>query len=828
MSAKNRNDKAQSGVNVLDIAFYLLSKWRWIVLSVAVFGLLAWVYYASRPFIYYSSATVIIKDPSNKTTTASLDRYDNLINRVNVSNEILQFKSKKLFREVIQRVHADVSYRVDDKLRYRELYTQSPVTVTFLDAEPQSRAVMTVVPAGPDSMTVSIGEKHSRSRVGVHVADTLEIGNGIRAVFGVTNYYNNSWKGKEIHVEKRPLDSMVAWYRANFGIRQEGEESSILNLSLKDESPVRARDVLNMLITVYNEEAINDKNQVAINTADFINERLIIIEKELGSVESDLELFKKDNQVVDMGTTSGIYIQQAQKYNTDVLELETQLELADYIKDYLSDPSKEVDLLPANTGINDMNIESQISQYNTVKLRRDKLIDDSSEMNPVVLELNNSLRAMKQSIIRAVDNMVVSLNVRLNDARSREQRAQSRMTSIPTQQREMLSIERQQKIKESLYMFLLNRREENALAQAMADNNARIIDEASGSMSPISPDRGRILFLGLLSGLVLPCVVFLLILTIDTRVHRRKDIEDVVDLPFIGEIPYDKNLKSKAGKSVPIVVEGTRNVISEAFRIIRTNMSFMLRKQSGCQVVTLVSMNEGAGKTFVSINLAYSLVYAKKKVVLVDLDIRKRSLSKFFNYGHYGVTDYLANRDLAIDDILRLRSDGPDIVLAGTPAPNPTELLMDSRLDDLFSKLRERYDYIIVDCVPAGIIADAAIVNRITDLTVFVIRAGRMDRRQLPDVEKMYTDRKLSNMAILLNGVDILTLNLDDEYALAAVGAEANGAVNVGSLADDCAVDVVNGNVSSCGVAYVDLTVNTADDSVTLAFGYNAVDTYRT
>ena len=758
MSAKNRNDKAQSGVNVLDIVFYLFSKWRWIVLSVAVFGLLAWVYYASQPFLYYSSATVIIKDPSNKTTTASLDRYDNLINRVNVSNEILQFKSKKLFREVIQRVHADVSYKVDDKLRYRELYTQSPVTVTFLDAEPQSRAVMTVVPAGPDSMTVSIGEKHSRSRVGVHVADTLEIGNGIRAVFGITNYYNNSWKGKEIHVEKRPLDSMVAWYRANFGIRQEGEESSILNLSLKDESPVRARDVLNMLITVYNEEAINDKNQVAINTADFINERLIIIEKELGSVESDLELFKKDNQVVDMGTTSGIYIQQAQKYNTDVLELETQLELADYIKDYLSDPSKEVDLLPANTGINDMNIESQISQYNAVKLRRDKLIDDSSEMNPVVLELNNSLRAMKQSIIRAVDNMVVSLNVRLNDARSREQRAQSRMTSIPTQQREMLSIERQQKIKESLYMFLLNRREENALAQAMADNNARIIDEASGSMSPISPDRGRILFLGLLSGLVLPCVVFLLILTIDTRVHRRKDIEDVVDLPFIGEIPYDKNLKSKAGKSVPIVVEGTRNVISEAFRIIRTNMSFMLRKQSGCQVVTLVSMNEGAGKTFVSINLAYSLVYAKKKVVLVDLDIRKRSLSKFFNYGHYGVTDYLANRDLAIDDILRLRSDGPDIVLAGTPAPNPTELLMDSRLDDLFSKLRERYDYIIVDCVPAGIIADAAIVNRITDLTVFVVRAGRMDRRQLPDVEKMYTDRKLSNMAILLNGVDIFSM----------------------------------------------------------------------
>ena len=378
MSANNKTDKSNSGINLLDIFFYLLSKWKWIVLSVAVFLGAAWIYYACQPFVYFSSATVIIKDPSNKTATASLDRYDNLINRVNVSNEILQFRSKKLLREVIRRVHADVNYKVKDKFRQLELYSQSPVAVSFPDATPSQYISMTVTPVTADSVRVVLHNgKRGESKTGARIADTLSIGNGQHAVITLTNYYNNSWNGRDIHVTKKSLESVVGYYRSNFAIRQEEDESTILNLSLKDESPVRARDVLNMLITVYNEETINDKNQVAINTANFINDRLIIIENELGSVESDLELFKRDNQVLDINTTSGMYMQEAQKYNTDVLELETQLELADYIKEYLSDPAKEIDLIPVNTGINDMNIESQISQYNSVKLRRDKHPQDN-------------------------------------------------------------------------------------------------------------------------------------------------------------------------------------------------------------------------------------------------------------------------------------------------------------------------------------------------------------------------------------------------------------------------------------------------------------------
>lgn len=758
MQTKNSR-KDDKGVNIIELFMYLLSKWRWFLLSVAVFGCIAWVIYASRPFVYFSSATVIIKDPSNKTYSAGLDRYDNFINKVNVSNEILQFRSKKLFREVVQRVHADISYKVEDRLRLKELYTQTPVTVNFIDVLPSRGFSMTIVPVSADSvnMILPTGDRRPGERViGAAVNDTVTVADGLAAVLSTTNYYNSHWNGQEIHVTKVPVESMVGYYRGNFGIHQEGEESSILNLSIRDASPIRARDVLNTLITVYNEDAVNDKNQVAINTANFINDRLIIIESELGSVETDLESFKKMNQVIDLSSTAGMYMQESQKYSTDVMELETQLQLADYIKEYLTDPTKEADLIPTNTGISDMNIESQINQYNSIKLRRDKLVDDSSEMNPVVLELNNSLRAMKQTIIRAVDNMIVSLKVRMEDAQSREERARARMTSIPTQQREMLSIERQQKIKESLYMFLLNRREENALSQAMADNNARIIDEASGSWSPVSPNRNKIMLFGLLAGLAVPAVYFILLMFLDTRVHGRKDIEEEVDIPFLGEIPLDKSLKKDSGTVHVVVGNKGRDMFSESFRILRTNMAFMTRDDAGSQVITLVSLNESAGKTFVSVNLAETLAFTGKKVAIVDLDIRKGTLSKSFGKHQCGVTDYLANPSVDFSDIVRKSpaSGHPDIVVSGSIAPNPTELLMSSRLDDLFAELRKHYDYIIADGVPL-VIADAMVINRLADLTIFVARAGYLDRRSLPEIGRLYEEKRFVNMAILLNGVDM-------------------------------------------------------------------------
>lgn len=747
-------NKNEQGLNLIDLLVYLTSKWKWFVLSVLICVGFAWYKYASTPLVYFGKATVIIKDPSNKTSSAGLDRYDNFINKVNVANEILQFRSKKLMREVVQRLHADVSYQIKEGLRYNELYTLAPVTVSFPDATSEQAWAFDVKITGENSVVLSdFSSNEKQEEYPVTLNDTVSLSMG-RVVVSPTNFYGKAWLEKTIKVRKSPVDAVAAYYLGAMGIRQEEEESSILTLSVKDNSSARAEDMLNMLVNVYNEEAIKDKNQVAVNTANFINDRLIIIGRELGDVESDLESFKRENQVVDISSSASMYMGESQKYGTDALEMETQLRLAKYIKEYLTDPKKDTDLIPANTGINDMNVENQISLYNATKLKRDHLIADSSDKNPVVEELNNSLRAMKQSIIRAVDNMIVSLNVKRNDAQSREEQAQSRVAAIPTKQRQMLSIERQQKIKESLYLFLLNRREENALSQAMVDNNARVIDSAEATDFPISPNRNKILLLGFAIGIALPGAVFLMILFMDTRVHNRKDIVKAVSLPFLGEIPFDKTVADKPhsrGKQNLSVQAQGDDIVSEAFRILRTNMGFMARKDRAMQVITFTSFTVGSGKTFISRNLAMSLVYAKKKVIVMDLDIRKGTLSRHLGKHVKGMTNFLSDNTVGIDDIIQ-KTDSFDMIASGTVAPNPAELLMDERLDELVAELRKRYDYIIVDNVPVGLVADATIINRIVDLTVFVVRAGKLDRRMLPEIEQLYQEKKLNNMAIVLNG----------------------------------------------------------------------------
>lgn len=754
MQTNNSSNKNDQGLNIVDLFMYLASQWKWFLLSILICGGIAWYNYARAPLVYFRSATVIIKDPSNKASTSGLDRFDNFINKVNVANEILQFRSKKLMREVVQRVHADVSYQIKDGLRSNELYNESPVLVSLPDALPEQSFSFTMTLKDAKTVTLSdFSGIEAKPSYEVALNDTVAIIEGMNVVVTATNYLRDSWLNTPIRVQKLPVESMVNYYKNALGIQQEEEEASILTLALKDSSPARAEDVLNTLITVYNEEAIKEKNQVAVNTANFINERLIIIERELGNVESNLESFKQRNQIVDIASSAGMYMTESQKYNADAMELETQLRLANFIKDYLTDPGKETDLIPSNTGISDMNIENQISLYNAAKLKRDHLIDDSSVNNPVVQELNNSLRAMKQSIIRAVDNMIVSLNVKRNDAQNREMRAQDRVTAIPTKERQMLSIERQQKIKEALYLFLLNKREENALSQAMADNNARVIDGAEGSNAPISPNRNRILLLGLLVGIALPGAVCLAILFMDTRVHGRKDIEGVTSVPYLGEIPLDKEAMKDHRKKVMAVKEQGDDIVSEAFRILRTNMAFLSKKDKPAQVITFTSFNIGAGKTFIARNLSMSLAYLKKRVVMVDLDIRKGTLSRHFGHYHVGVTNYLSDNTVKVDDIIQ-HQEGFDLIPAGILAPNPAELLMDNRLDELMNELRTRYDYIIADNVPVGLIADATIANRIADLTIFVVRAGKLDRRQLPDIEKLYQEKKLKNMALVLNGAN--------------------------------------------------------------------------
>ena len=745
----------ENELNLEDILQVVLANWHWFVLSVVICAGAAFLYLKWAPKVYTRTASVLIKDDAKGGALSESAAFEDLGifgTKRNVDNEVLVFKSRRLMTEVARNLHLDVSYTVKEGLRTVELYTQSPVLLSFPDAEEAQAFSLRAKPISAEEVVLSdfvIDDESAGEPMTVALNDTVTTPVG-RVVVVPSLYYGDKYFNTTVQVTKSPLQNVAIGFQANLQATLASKTATIINLTLQDVSIPRAEDVINTLISVYNTDAINDKNQIVMNTSNFINDRLIVIEKELGSVDSDIESYKREHQLTDISSETGMYLQTSSRNQQEGLSLENQLSLAKYIKNYLTDPGKSSELIPANTGISDVNIESQIGEYNEMLLKRDKLISNSSNKNPVVQDLNNSLIAMKQTIIRSVDNLIVGLNIKIKNVQAQEEQTNRRISAVPTQQKEILSVERRQKIKEELYLYLLNKREENELTQRMTESNARIIDPASGSNVPVAPKSMMIFLASIVLGCAIPAGVLWMLVISDTKVRSRKDVEGVLSVPFLGEIP----MRDKKDKNEVVVHENGRDSVSEAFRIVRTNMVFMRVKDKNMQVVMFTSFNPGAGKTFVSINLAMSFALTHKKVVLVDLDIRKGTLSSHVKVSDMGVTNYLSGRVDNVDEIIRKGElyDKLDIIHAGPVPPNPAELLLSDRLETLVAELRKRYDYIILDNVPAGVVADAVIVNRVADLTIYVVRAGRMDRRALPEVEKLYQEGKLRNMSLILNG----------------------------------------------------------------------------
>ena len=749
-------------INPLDIAKYLLSNWYWFILSILVCGGLQWYKYNTTQCTYSASASVMFRDAATQARQAGLDRLAAAATSVNVSNEILQFHSPQLMRSAIQRLHADISYEVKDFMRVKELYTESPITVSFTDSV--SPLAVSLVATPMDDSKVLL------SNFSVGTADNLLVkyGQTVRTPIGELRvdkslFFNANCFDEAITVKKMNLDQLANSITEHLFITQAsadgvedfgGNASSVLNLSLDDVSAQRAKDLLNTLIIIYNEQDREDKNEAAKNTYNFINERLQQIEEELSGVEESIQNYKQENNIVDVSTATSTSVNNKEQYTSAARDLEMQAEMGRYIKGYLVDPKKANDLLPANTGLSDAGIEAQISAWNTAKLKRDRLLEGSSEANPVVQDLNNQLVSMRQSIIRAVDNMNMNIQTKLRNVSGQAGQAASQVSAIPRISRHMLSIERQQNIKQELYLYLLNKREESQLSTASTETNARVVQAANGSDEPVSPIEKTMVLKGVLLGFAVPAAILLFIMFFDTRVKTRRDIEGIVSIPFLGVIPQQNVAGRRHERNELVVLGDSRDMVSEAFRIVRTNMDFMGGREKEIKVVTFSSFGAGAGKTFVSRNLAASFAQAKKKVVMVDLDIRKGTLSSRSNFRHeVGMTSFLSGK-ATLEDIIRHDPvcDGLDIIPAGPVAPNPAELLLSSDLDLMIDHLREHYDIVFVDNVPYGAVADAAITNRVADLTIFVIRAGRLDRRMLPELEQIYQEGRIKNMSLILNG----------------------------------------------------------------------------
>ena len=769
----------ENELNLWDLWLVLKANWKWFALSVVGCVALACLYLLWAPKQYTRSASILIKEEQKGGGGMSnaMGGFADLsmfgIQR-NVDNEVLVFKANRLMHMVAQRLHLDVSYKIKEGLRSVELYRESPVVLSFPDVEEAQRFSFVVKPVSEKEVElfdfVSVDEEGNElefdDRMTVALNDTVETPVG-RMVVVPSLYYTDIYYGEKVKVTKSNMAKVVEKYQKDLQSALASKTATIINLSLTDESISRAEDVLNTLIAVYNEDAIDDKNRITVNTSNFIADRLVIIEKELGNVDASIERFKRENQLTDITSETGMYLENTSAYRKEGLALENQLTLAKYIQDYLNDPQKASDLIPANTGISDVGVEQQIAEYNEMLLKRDKLIANSSNKNPVVMDLNNSLSAMKQTIIRSIDNLVVGLNIKIRNVKAQEEQLTKRIEAVPSQQKHVLSVERQQKIKEELYLYLLNKREENALSQAITENNTRVLDPATGSQDPVAPKSILVLAAAFIMGFAIPAGIIWLMWSMDTKVHTKKEIQDKTTIPFLGEIPE----KDKKQMEEVVVKSGSRDAVSEAFRIIRTNMDFMRVKADNMKVIMFTSMNPGAGKTFVSTNLAASLILMKKKVVLVDLDIRKGTLAKNVGYSGKGATNYLSGSVDSVREVVAKNQivEGLDVLFAGPVPPNPAELLLSHKLDDMIEELKSIYDYVIVDNVPAGVVADAPIVNRVADLTIYVVRSGVLDRRQLPELERLYKSGQFKNLALVLNGVKYRSMGYGYGYGFGFV-----------------------------------------------------------
>ena len=755
----------ESSLNLRDLLIFVLKKWYWFALSVTVCLTVAVFYLLSTPKIYERKAIVLVKDTRNNPSESALFQDLGFFEGTNnVNNEVIILKSHKIMAEAVRRLKLDISYTVKEGFKTSELYTRTPIEFTFVNTEETQWITFNAKILNENEVAIwdfTSKEVESNQTVILNLNDTINTPSG-KIVVTPTLWYEEAWYGKTITVEKTNRKNVINACRNALNVNVENKITAIINLTIKDVSTQRAEDILNTVIAVYNEEAINDKNIMAISTENFIDERLLIIEQELGVVDNAITSYKTANMLTDIRSEAQIALQESSEYDKRIIALLNQRSMAEYIRGYLSNPLNNTDLIPSGTGIEEINIEGNIKLYNETLLKRNRLIENSSEKNPVIQDLNSSLNAIRQTIRRAVDNLIVNLDIQINSIRARTERTRARISAVPQQQAQVTSISRQQEIKEQLYLYLLNKREENALNKAITESTARVIDSATGSAIPVAPRGSVILMSAFLIGIFLPATILYFLVASNITVNNRKDLTSVLTIPFLGEMPY-KKIKKKTGKSMSNIVvrENGRDPVSEAFRILRTNMDFMRVKNDDIKVITTTSTNVGSGKTFISSNLAVSIAMTGKKVLLMDMDIRKGNLKKQIDADakgyKLGLTSYLSKIVNDVDSLI-LQDDGfqnVDIIHSGPEPPNPAELLLSPRLDELIAELKKKYDYIVIDNVPSGMIADALITNRVVDLTLYIIRAGKMDRRMLPDIEQMYKDEKLKNMAIVLNGVGV-------------------------------------------------------------------------
>ena len=740
----------------------LRRQWKWFALSLVVCVAASYLYQKRQPEVFQRQSVVLIENAesgspfsarrSSGTAMSSLLEMNGISVGDNLKNETFILTSKRLMKNVVDTLGLDVDYTTTWRLRPIALYKETPVRVRFKDRA--AKAASFSMELRKDS-TVML----HNFRVGPdRYAQTYEVqpGRTIATPAGVLTLergetFNEFPRGQEVSVTHLPLMAAAALYSGKMSAAEYDKESSLIVLTCNDASAQRAEDVLDELYNAYMRDIVANKNRVAESTMRFIEDRSAIVGAELADAENRLANFKRSHKIVNFEQDAQAFVDESLDAHNRTLELETQKSVARFLAGFIADKSHDREVIPALPGLRDAAFTSAIGEYNSKMLQRNHLADNTHEEAAAIRDLDRQLASLRKAILASIDSYVSTIDVQLREAETNLAALTGQAGGLPDVEKLALGLERQQKLKSTLYTYLLNKREEVAMQLSIKEANIRLVEAPLGPPAPVSPRKMIILLVGIVLGLAIPAGVFWLIHLFDVSVSGRKDVENLTTIPLAGEIPL-WNPKNESD----LVTEGadSSHPVAEAFRLLRYGLNFM---QRDARIFVVTSTTPAQGKSFISRNLAAIYAAAGKHVLLVDADIRKRTQSHLFGRSE-GLTTYLVDTedrtqlaDIVIPDAV---TAGVDFLPAGITPPNPSELLMSDRLDRLAREALDRYDLVIFDTTPVCSVADAAIVDRLADVTLYVIRVGVQEKTFLPELEKMYRDNKFRNLCIVLNDSD--------------------------------------------------------------------------
>ncbi|MHA6280409.1 GumC family protein [Salinimicrobium sp. CAU 1759] len=759
------SEKEETNIDLKAEIFKYLKYWKWLLFGCFLGLFIAYLYNRYTLPVYASQASMMILNEEKNNVVDALPSGGSSILAIDdksLENQIVTLKSKRLVEGVIDELDLNITYFLEGKVIAVEAYENNPVSIEFLTEKSivhESSLNLWVTPRSSTQFRLESEDGFSGT---YDFGQPVTIGD-LRFLIAPERTGINT--NSTINIVVRPLREVANDYISNMTVAPQGKAQDILSLSITGEIPEKSRDFLNALMVHFNAEGVADKRQVAENTSEFIQKRLELISQELDSVEGGIAEFKIENRFMDVSSSASEYMSKSSMAEQKIFTLETQLMVLEDIEITLLS-AKPYQLLPEGVGLEQEGMVSAVGQYNELVLQRNAYLKTGTLQNPVVETLTEQLDALKENILRNIEQTRSSIRIQLRELNQLDQTAEGLFSTFPGLEKGIRSIERQQEIKEELYLFLLQRREESAISFAATSPVAKVIDPAYTLPEAVDPKPWLILTGGGVIGLIIPLLVIFSITYLDTKVHHKGELQPLIKyVPFLGEIP---RIHKEEAEMIQL---NDRSPLAESFRILRTNLAYLVqsRNKEKAEVLFVTSTIKGEGKTFVSFNLARTLSSTGKRILLIGADVRNPRLHKFAGgtLETKGLSDYLYDSDIRAEDIIQpMNQDNipVDVVFSGAIPPNPAELLMNDRMEEFINGQKANYDFIIVDTAPTMIVTDTLLISQLADTTIYVVRAGYTEKKLLDFPKDLKQQGKLKGLAIVLNDIDYSKFSYGAKY----------------------------------------------------------------